>query len=162
MMFAAPADMTLEWQESGVEGAHRFLKRLYRQVAEHCQLGKVNPVAVSQYDDQQKALRRDLHKTIAKVADDIERRHAFNTAVAAIMELMNKLTKAPNQPDNWRALMQEALTAIVQTLYPFTPHICFVLWQQLTEVAPQPLAAIDQSQWPAADPQAMVDDTKLI
>ncbi|MGF2964114.1 class I tRNA ligase family protein, partial [Escherichia coli] len=95
MMFASPADMTLEWQESGVEGANRFLKRVWKLVYEHTAKGDVAALNVDALTEDQKALRRDVHKTIAKVTDDIGRRQTFNTAIAAIMELMNKLAKAP-------------------------------------------------------------------
>jgi hypothetical protein len=128
MMFASPADMTLEWQESGVEGANRFLKRVWKLVYEHTAKGDVAALNVDALTEDQKALRRDVHKTIAKVTDDIGRRQTFNTAIAAIMELMNKLAKAPTDGEQDRALMQEALLAVVRMLNPFTPHICFTLW----------------------------------
>ena len=95
MMFASPAEMTLEWQESGVEGANRFLKRVWKQVFDHTEKGSTVALDAAGLDEDQKALRRDLHKTIAKVTDDIGRRQTFNTAIAAVMELMNKLAKAP-------------------------------------------------------------------
>lgn len=157
MMFASPAEMTLEWQESGVEGAKRFLGRLWNLVFEynkHPAETAVEPTALS---SAQKALRRDVHKTIAKVSDDIGRRQTFNTAIAAIMELMNKLTKAPLVEVQDRAIMAEALSAVVRMLYPITPHICFQLWKDLgnTEV-------IDFAPWVEADAAAMVDDEKLV
>lgn len=157
MMFAAPPEMTLEWQESGVEGASRFLKRLWRLVYEHTTKGTTKPLDLTCLTEQQKDLRRDLHKTIAKVTDDIGRRQTFNTAIAAIMELMNKLTRASLETDQDRALMQEALEAVVCLLYPFTPHICFSLWQALGCKGD-----IDNTQWPQADKDAMIDDNKTI
>lgn len=87
-----------------------------------------------------------MHKTIAKVTDDIGRRQTFNTAIAAIMELMNKLAKAPTDGEQDRALMQEALLAVVRMLNPFTPHICFTLWQELKGEGD-----IDNAPWPVAD-----------
>ncbi|MGV3346348.1 leucine--tRNA ligase [Enterobacteriaceae bacterium LUAb1] len=158
MMFAAPADMTLEWQESGVEGANRFLKRVWRLVFEHTEKGAVvAALNITALNDAQKALRRDLHKTIAKVSDDIGRRQTFNTAIAAIMELMNKLTRAPQESEQDRALLQEALLAVVSMLYPFTPHASFVLWQALDGGGD-----IDHVRWPQTDEAAIVADSVLI
>ncbi|WP_392420657.1 leucine--tRNA ligase [Edwardsiella piscicida] len=157
MMFASPAEMTLEWQESGVEGANRFLKRVWKLAFDHQQKGPTVALDLTALNDDQKALRRDLHKTIAKVSDDIGRRQTFNTAIAAVMELMNKLTRAPQESEQDRALMQEALLAVVRMLYPFTPHVCFTLWSALGGVGD-----IDVAPWPVADDAAMVEDSKLI
>ncbi|ACX88886.1 leucine--tRNA ligase [Pectobacterium parmentieri] len=157
MMFASPAEMTLEWQESGVEGANRFLKRVWRQAFEHTEKGAVTALDIATLTEDQKSLRRDLHKTIAKVTDDIGRRQTFNTAIAAIMELMNKLAKAPQESDQDRALTQETLLAVVRMLYPFTPHVCFTLWQAL-----QGEGDVDTAPWPVADENAMVEDSKLV
>ncbi|KGQ37414.1 leucine--tRNA ligase [Gallibacterium genomosp. 1] len=157
MMFASPAEMTLEWQESGVEGANRFLRRLWKLTYDYLQQPatvELDPKALSA---DQKALRRDLHKTIAKVSDDIGRRQTFNTAIAAIMELMNKLTKAPLVQEQDRAVMKEALNAVIKMLYPITPHICFQLWQDLGNQD-----NIDFAPWVIADQQAMVDEEKLV
>ncbi|MDF4805602.1 class I tRNA ligase family protein, partial [Vibrio parahaemolyticus] len=134
MMFASPADMTLEWQESGVEGANRFLRRVWKLVAEHTAKGAAVAIQSDTLNADQKALRRDVHKTIAKVTDDIARRQTFNTAIAAIMELMNKLTKAPQESEQDRAILDEAAKAITLMLYPIAPHICFEMWQALGEV----------------------------
>ncbi|MCK0552755.1 leucine--tRNA ligase [Pantoea ananatis] len=157
MMFASPADMTLEWQESGVEGANRFLKRVWKLAYDHSQKGATVALDVASLNDDQKSLRRDLHKTIAKVSDDIGRRQTFNTAIAAVMELMNKLTRAPQDSEQDRALMQEALLAVTRLLYPFTPHACFVLWQTLGGQG-----TIDNAEWPVADDAAMVEDALLV
>lgn len=157
MMFASPAEMTLEWQESGVEGANRFLKRVWRLAFDHTAKGAVKPLDTASLTEEQKSLRRDLHKTIAKVTDDVGRRQTFNTAIAAVMELMNKLGRAPQETEQDRALMQEALLAVVRMLYPFTPHVCFSLWQALGGEGD-----IDTAPWPIADEQAMVEDSKLV
>jgi len=149
MMFAAPAEMTLEWQESGVEGSHRFLRRVWKLVYEHSAKGAVAALDASALNNEQKALRRDVHKTIAKVSDDMGRRQTFNTAIAAIMELMNRLVKAPQESEQDRAVLDEML-------YPITPHISFTLWEALGE------QHIDDAQWPQADQDAMVEDEKLI
>ncbi len=157
MMFASPAEMTLEWQESGVEGANRFLKRVWKLAYDHVGQGAVQPLNVSELNEDQKALRRDVHKTIAKVTDDIGRRQTFNTAIAAVMELMNKLGRAPQESEQDRALLQEALLAVVRMLYPFTPHVCFTLWQALNAEGD-----VDTAPWPVADEAAMVEDSKLV
>ena len=157
MMFASPAEMTLEWQESGVEGAKRFLGRVWNLVYQYQQNPAKIALDVTELSADQKALRREVHKTIAKVSDDIGRRQTFNTAIAAIMELMNKLTKAPLESEQDRAVMAEALSAVVRMLYPITPHICFELWQALGYET-----AIDTAEWVKADESAMVEDEKLI
>ena len=157
MMFASPAEMTLEWQESGVEGAKRFLGRVWNLVYEYSQNPAKTALDVTALSADQKALRRDVHKTIAKVSDDIGRRQTFNTAIAAVMELMNKLTRAPLESEQDRAVMAEALSAVVRMLYPITPHICFELWKALGNES-----NIDNAEWVKADEAAMVEDEKLI
>lgn len=157
MMFASPAEMTLEWQESGVEGAKRFLGRVWNLVYEYSQNPATTALDVTALSADQKALRRDVHKTIAKVSDDIGRRQTFNTAIAAVMELMNKLTRAPLESEQDRAVMAEALSAVVRMLYPITPHICFELWKALGNES-----NIDHAEWVKADEAAMVEDEKLI
>ena len=157
MMFASPAEMTLEWQESGVEGAKRFLGRVWNLVYEYSQNPAKTALDVTALSADQKALRRDVHKTIAKVSDDIGRRQTFNTAIAAVMELMNKLTRAPLESEQDRAVMAEALSAVVRMLYPITPHICFELWKALGNES-----NIDHAEWVKTDEAAMVEDEKLI
>ena len=157
MMFASPAEMTLEWQESGVEGAKRFLGRVWNLVYEYSQNPAKTALDVTALSADQKALRRDVHKTIAKVSDDIGRRQTFNTAIAAVVELMNKLTRAPLESEQDRAVMAEALSAVVRMLYPITPHICFELWKALGNES-----TIDHAEWVKADEAAMVEDEKLI
>jgi len=157
MMFASPAEMTLEWQESGVEGAKRFLGRVWNLVYQYQQNQAKTSLDITALSAAQKALRREVHKTIAKVSDDIGRRQTFNTAIAAVMELMNKLTKASLESDQDRAVMAEALSAVIRMLYPITPHICFELWQALGNES-----NIDTAEWVKADEAAMVEDEKLI
>ncbi len=157
MMFASPAEMTLEWQESGVEGAKRFLGRVWNLVYEYSQNPAKTTLDVTALSADQKSLRRDVHKTIAKVSDDIGRRQTFNTAIAAVMELMNKLTRAPLESEQDRAVMAEALSAVVRMLYPITPHICFELWKALGNES-----NIEHAEWVKADEAAMVEDEKLI
>ena len=157
MMFAAPPELTLEWQESGVEGAHRFIRRLWKLAHDHIVKGETQPLDIKSLTADQKNLRRELHKTIAKVSDDIERRQMFNTAIAAVMELMNHLQKAPQESEQDRALMQEAISAVVRLLYPIIPHTSFKLWNELGNEN-----AIEDSLWPEVDESALVEDSKLI
>ncbi|EQB2602187.1 leucine--tRNA ligase [Aeromonas salmonicida] len=156
MMFASPAEMTLEWSDSGVEGAQRFLRRLWRLTFEHVSAGAVPALDVAALTSEQKAVRRELHKTIAKVSDDVGRRQTFNTAIAAIMELMNNLAKLGTDEQD-RALMQEALEAVVVMLSPITPHIGFELWKMLGKGDD-----VDHATWPVADEAAMVETEKLV
>ncbi|MHB8424287.1 MAG: class I tRNA ligase family protein, partial [Gammaproteobacteria bacterium] len=151
MLFAAPPEQTLEWSETGVEGAHRFLKRLWRAVAEHVNAGPVPKLEVAALDDAQRALRRQVHETIVKVGDDIGRRYTFNTAVAAVMELLNALTRSEPVGAQDRAVKQEGLEAIALLLAPMTPHICETLWRELGHAE-----SVMTARWPLADAAARV------
>jgi leucyl-tRNA synthetase len=155
-MFAAPPEQTLEWVDSGVEGAHRFLRRVWNLVNEHSALGEPEALQVSQLNKTQQDLRRMIHKTIAKVSDDIERRQTFNTAIAAIMELTNALQKAPVASPQDIAVAREGITALVLMLTPVTPHICHELYQLLGQ------EDVHSAPWPQADKSAMVESEKLI
>ncbi len=157
MMFAAPAEQTLEWSDSALEGSLRFLKRLWRLAFEHVALGEVATLDIKAFNNDQKALRRELHKTIAKVSDDVGRRQTFNTAIAAVMELMNKLTKAPTENAQDRAILQEALVAVTKMLSPITPHICAELFSLLGSEND-----ILSAPWPTVDESALVEESKLI
>ena len=153
-MFAAPPEQSLEWSDSGVEGANRFLKRLWKLAANHIELGASDDLRPSELDDQQKAVRRKTHETIAKVSDDYGRRQTFNTAIAAIMELCNELGKLDTQNSQGRAVMAEALHAAVLMLSPIVPHICQELWQALgceSDLLNAP--------WPSVDESALTRDT---
>ncbi|MGH8398461.1 MAG: leucine--tRNA ligase [Gammaproteobacteria bacterium] len=153
MLFAAPPEQTLEWSEAGVEGAHRFLKRLWKAVAEHVNAGPVSELDIRILDDRQRGLRRQIHETIVKVGDDIGRRYTFNTAVAAVMELLNALTHDNDTTAQDRAVKQEGLEAITLMLAPMTPHICETLWRELGH--PESVMAVS---WPKADETALVRD----
>jgi leucyl-tRNA synthetase len=153
MMFAAPPEQSLEWSDAGVEGAHRFLRRLWKVVHEHVEAGVVPAFAGGELPEGLQVLRRQLHQTIAKVTDDIERRKQFNTAIAAIMELMNALGKTDAADALGRAVKQEALEAIVLMLAPIVPHICRILIKAL-----RPGACLVGSPWPQADETALVQD----
>lgn len=156
-MFAAPPEQTLEWIDTGVEGANRFVKRLWKLVQENLALGTPDTLDTQKLDKQQKVLRRLVHKTIAKVSDDIGRRQTFNTAVAAIMELLNNLQKAPQSSAQDIAVMREAVNAIVLLLAPIAPHMCHVLWKDLGHQG-----GVETAPWPVADEAAMIEDEKLI
>ncbi|QBL08619.1 leucine--tRNA ligase [Rheinheimera sp. D18] len=157
MMFTAPPEQTLEWSDSAVEGAHRFIKRIYALVSDFIASGTVGDLNLSALNNEQKTLRRELHKTIAKVSDDIGRRYTFNTAIAAVMELSNKLQKASLTTELDRAVMQEAVLALLQMLNPITPHVAQYLWAQLGQNTD-----IEHTPWPQADHAAMVEDEKLV
>ncbi|UDG79952.1 leucine--tRNA ligase [Candidatus Steffania adelgidicola] len=157
IMFASPPEMTLEWQESGLEGANRFLKRLWKLVYKHTQLPLVSALDITTLNDKQKATRREIHQTIAKVTDDIGRRQTFNTAISAIMSLFNKLVHIHPTTSQDCALRQEALMAVVRMLHPFTPHACFTLWRALGGEG-----NIDNAPWPVADKMAMLAEEKLV
>jgi leucyl-tRNA synthetase len=149
-MFAAPPEQSLEWSDAGVEGAHRFLKRLWKMVYEHVQGGDVEAYSGGELSDAAKALRRQLHQTIQKVGDDIERRKQFNTAIAAVMELMNALAKLDGDDATTRSVRQEVLEAAVALLAPIVPHVAEALNAEL-----RPGAALA---WPAVDESALVQD----
>ncbi len=155
MMFAAPPDLQLEWSDAGVEGAHRFLKRLWKAVFEHVEAG--GGKAAGELSAPLKEFRRMLHQTIAKVTDDYGRRKQFNTAVAAVMELMNALGKLPEEAGT-PALRQEALETATLLLSPIVPHICEALWAEL-----RPGTKLLDQAWPKADESALaVDEIELV
>jgi leucyl-tRNA synthetase len=130
-MFASPPEMSLDWSENGVEGMARFVRKLWREVRTHVEGARPPALDVSSLDAAQKAFRRKLHETIGKVGDDYARRYTFNTAIAAVMELMNALAKLEGDAPNARALRQEALEAVVLLLNPITPHLSHALRQAL-------------------------------
>jgi leucyl-tRNA synthetase len=154
MMFAAPPEQSLEWSDAGVEGAHRFMKRLWKTVYEHVNAGLVAACTSSDsLNDAQKALRRKLHQTIAKVADDYGRRKQFNTAIAAVMELLNAYDKTALDDAAGRALAQETLEAIALMLFPIVPHISQNLYTEL-----QPGQDAGVARFPVSDPEALKQD----
>jgi leucyl-tRNA synthetase len=152
-MFAAPPDYSLEWKEEGVEGMSRFLRRLWRAVHQHVQHGAAPALSEVSLDDAQKALRRALHETIAKVGDDFGRRRTFNTAIAAIMELLNTVSRHADTSPASRAVLQEVWESVTLMLSPVTPHVAHALWQALRGNE----GLLDQP-WPVADASAMVRD----
>ncbi len=154
IMFASPPDQSLEWSDAGVEGAFRFMKRLWKLVHEHVQAGVVAACASSEgLPAAQADLRRKLHQTIAKVADDYGRRKQFNTAIAAVMELLNAADRTDLADANGRALAQEVLEAAVLMLFPIVPHIGQALYAYL-----QPGADAGNAVFPKCDQAALKQD----
>ena len=149
-MFAAPPEQSLEWSDSGVEGANRFIRRLWRLAHDFDTDGTES--LPDSLNGEQKNLRRKIHETIAKVSDDYGRRQTFNTAVAAVMELCNELGRHPTEHSGDRAVIDEGLRAVLQLLWPITPHLSEHLWQALTG------EAFKESQWPDVDDTALTRD----
>ena len=150
IMFAAPPEQSLEWSDSGVEGANRFLKRLWKTVYDHLAKGKIEPYKEGDLTPQTKNLRFELHQTIEKITDDIQRRHSFNTAISSVMELMNTYAKVEGEDDLTLSVKQEVIQNVILLLNPFVPHICHALWSEVFNTS------IDQESWPIADPKALI------
>jgi leucyl-tRNA synthetase len=159
IMFASPPEQALEWSDSGVEGASRFLKRLWKQVTAHLD-NLENPVLTlntTNLSEPERILRRQVHETIKKVSDDMGRRYRFNTAIAAMMELLNHLARAPATPSA-RAIVQEGLEAVILMLSPIVPHVTQSLWEMLGREG-----LVLDVPWPKFDPQALVrEEIKMV
>jgi leucyl-tRNA synthetase len=153
-MQAAPPEQSLEWSDSAVEGAYRFLKRLWARVQGHAAGGEAVALDKSTLTDGQKALRHVLYSTLAKVNDDMGRRFTFNNVVSANMELLNELNRFDDTSEQGRAVMQEALETVVLMLSPVVPHICHTLWHVLGKEG-----AVVDCCWPAVDESALVKDS---
>lgn len=156
MMFAAPPDQSLEWSDAGVEGANRFLKRVWRLVASFLEKGnQASTIDAANLSKDAQDLRRKTHETIQKVSDDIERRHAFNTAIAALMELLNASNKFEAKDDNDVAVEREAITTLLTLLAPFAPHLSQTLLAQFgTDVT--------EAIFPEVDASALTRNTQTI
>ena len=150
-MFAAPPEQTLEWSDDGVSGAHRFLRKLWTMVNNHLQQDDIASLDRDSLNDEQKNLRRKTHETISKVNDDYGRRNTFNTAIAAVMELLNEVAKLNDQQPQSIAVRHEALTSAVLLLSPIAPHICHRLWHALGNTD-----AVANASWPVLDETALV------
>lgn len=150
IMFAAPPEQSLEWSDSGVEGANRFLKRLWKTVYDHHAKGKIESYKEGELSDQTKNLRFELHHTIQKITDDIQRRHSFNTAISSVMELMNTFAKVEGEDAVTLSVKQEVIQNVILLLNPFVPHICHALWDHLFN------NPIDHEPWPKADSNALI------
>ncbi|MBU6960649.1 leucine--tRNA ligase [Pseudomonas sp. CVAP len=154
MMFASPPDMSAEWSDSGVEGSHRFLKRVWRLAQAHVTQGLPGKLDVATLNDEQKAIRRSIHQAIKQASHDVGQNHKFNTAIAQVMTLMNVLEKAAQGTEQDRALIHEGLETVILLLAPITPHICHELWHRLGHADP----VIDAG-WPVLDDSALVQDS---
>ena len=150
-MFAAPPEQTLEWSDEGVSGAHRFLRKLWKMVHEHLETNISVSLNIDNLNQQQQDLRRKTHETINKVNDDFGRRNTFNTAIAAVMELLNDVAKHNSAETQSVAVRHEALTSAVLLLSPIAPHICHALWQALGHSE-----SVADAKWPAVDEKALV------
>ncbi len=153
-MFASPPEQSLEWSESGVEGAHRFLRRLWKMVADHLSGDDAPTLDKSALTAEQKDLRRKTHETIKKVSDDCDRRLTFNTAIAAVMELTNTISRFSDTSDQGRAVVREALEAATLLLAPIVPHIAHNIWKELGHAEP-----VVAANWPVLDESALARDS---
>lgn len=157
-LFAAPPEKDLDWNEQGVEGCYRFLNRVWKLVQDNLQTVQSAPLLnCSALNDEERAIRRAVHKALKKVTEDIDERFHFNTAIAAVMELLNSLQGARLQGGQSAAVMKEALLLTVQMLAPFVPHITEELWQQLGQQVP-----LSDTSWPAWDPEGAKDEELLV
>ena len=153
ILFAAPPEQSLEWSDAGVEGAHRYLKRLWKLAHDYLAAGfEKNPLNVTSLTSEQRIVYRQIHETIAKVSDDMSRRYTFNTAIAAMMELTNALSRLSINED--KALLHHGLETLILLLSPIVPHITQVLWQKFGHDN----LLLDIT-WPIADKAALVRDT---
>jgi leucyl-tRNA synthetase len=157
MMFASPPEQTLEWSDEGVQGASRFIRRLWNAVYEHSRGGSSPALQLASLSGAQRELRRAAHQALAKATDDIGRRRNFNTAIAAVMELLNAVQRFTDSSPQGRAVRQEALEIAVLVLSPITPHVCHALWQGLGRQT-----ALIEERWPTPDPGALAQDTHQI
>ena len=157
-LFAAPPEKDLDWNDQGVEGSFRFLNRIWKLV--HDRLDEINgaaPVDTASLTPEERSLRRAVHKTIRKVTEDVEDRFHFNTAIAAVMELLNILQPSDLKTSQSSAVMREALQSVVLLMAPFVPHITEELWQRMGNPVP-----LSQSEWPEYDHSAIVDEELLV
>lgn len=154
ILFAAPPTQDLEWSDSGLEGSHRFINKVYRLVNGFIEDGKNNTIgSLGNLNKEQKDLRHKTHQTLSKITDDMNRRHLFNTVIAALMELSNTLSKFNTTDENSMAVRQESINILLKTLSPIAPHLCHYLWQELGNTG-----AIVNEPWPIVDKSALVQD----
>lgn len=167
LMFGSPPEQSLEWSDTGVEGCFRFLKRLWHAVVSHMEASATNvanETSVANVENANnvanitneafKNLHRRIHATLQKVSDDMERRHTFNTAIAAMMELLNDVSRFQANTSEDRALVHQALETLLKMLSPIAPHICHALWQ----IMGHHTALCDET-WPKVDRTALIQDT---
>ncbi|MDD2499842.1 MAG: leucine--tRNA ligase [Geobacter sp.] len=157
-LFAAPPEKDLDWNEQGVDGCFRFLNRVWKLVHENVETALAAPVLdPAALNDEERSLRRAVHKTLRKVTEDIDERFHFNTAIAAVMELMNSLQGARLNSPQASAVMKEALELVVTMLAPFVPHVTEELWHTLGHTTP-----LSATVWPVWDAEAVVDEELLV
>jgi leucyl-tRNA synthetase len=156
-MNASPPEQTLEWSDDGVQGAWRFIRRLWSTVYEHIAAGSAPALEPRALTPAQRELRRTAHQALAKATDDIGRRWKFNTAASAMMELLNAIRSFADLSPQGRAVRQEALTIATLVLAPITPHVCHALWQALGHAG-----AVIDARWPVPDAQALAQETHAI
>ena len=160
ILFAAPPTQDLEWSDSGIEGAHRFINKFFRLVISFIALKKektVSKIDTSKLTGEQKSIRQKTHLALQKVGDDFGRRHSFNTAIATMMELNNTISRLDDDSDQGMAIKQEAIEIMVKCLSPVMPHVCHHLWFMLGE-----LNAVVDSSWPEVDESALVQENVQI
>ena len=159
IMFAAPAEQSLEWSDAGIEGAHRFLKRLWRITYQFTidESSKANECVLSDLKNEEE-LKYKLNATIEKVTDDLDRRTSFNTAISSIMELVNLFTKKQSELNVSHKLKKQVINSILLLLNPFAPHITKELWININ-----PNSSIDQQEWPKVDQSALIkNEVKIV
>jgi leucyl-tRNA synthetase len=156
-LFASPPEKDLEWNEQGVEGCFRFLNRVWRLVYENLELiENAGEVEASSLKPEARDLRRQVHRTIKKVTEDIDGSFHFNTAIAAVMELVNSVSSFQDK-GSAAEVVREALESIVRLLSPFVPHVCEELWHHLGYEE-----SIEELSWPVWDEDALAAETMLI
>jgi len=156
ILFAAPPTQDLEWSDSGLEGSYRFVNKIYRLISAFIEDSKTHTVAKLALDalnKEQKSIRQKTHQALAKIGDDMSRRHSFNTAIASLMELSNALIKFSATDEQSMAVRAESVDIILKTLSPITPHICHYLWHELGNKE-----AIINEPWPMVDKKALEQD----
>ena len=154
ILFAAPPTQDLEWSYSGLEGAHRFINKIYRLVSNFIEDTKNHPIGkLDKLNKTQQEIRQKTHQTLAKITDDMARRHSFNTAIAALMELCNALAKFTESNASAMAIKQESIDIILKALSPIAPHLAHHLWQALGHTT-----AIINQPWPSVDKPALAQD----
>ena len=160
ILFAAPPTQDLEWSDSGIEGAQRFINKFFRLVISFIALKKektVSKIDTSKLTGEQKSIRQKTHLALQKVGDDFGRRHSFNTAIATMMELNNTISRLNDDSDQGMAIKQEAIEIMVKCLSPVMPHVCHHLWFMLGG-----LNAVVDSSWPEVDESALVQENVQI
>ena len=156
ILFAAPPTQDLEWSDSGLEGSHRFVNKIYRLVSSFIEDAKTHTVSnleLNTLNKKQKAIRQKTHQALEKIGDDMSRRHSFNTAIASLMELSNTLIKFADTDEQSMSVRAESINIILKALSPITPHICHYLWQALGNET-----AIINEPWPSVDKKALEQD----